>query len=233
MRLERGGVGDVELGAAEADDVVAGVAGGEHHVAAEHPGGSGHEQLHRAASTRRVSISELSPTSSRRVFGIAVAAGQLHVAAEQAGLHPGAEVLDHGAGEDDRVLDLGAADVDVVADRGVGADVGVLDVGAGADHGRAADDRAAQRGAGLEHDPALDPGLLVDLALDLGLQLLEHEPVGLEHVGELAGVLPPAADDLGADRAAVVDQLLDRLGDLELAAPGGLERAGGVEDQAG
>ena len=30
---------------------------------------------------------------------------------------------------------------------------------------------------------------------------------------------------------AVVDQALDRLGDLELAAPGGLERAGGVEDQ--
>ena len=28
---------------AEADDVMAGVAGGEHHVAAQHPGGPGHE----------------------------------------------------------------------------------------------------------------------------------------------------------------------------------------------
>ena len=86
---------------------------------------------------------------------------------------------------------------------------------------------------GLDHDPALDPRVLVDLALELGLQLLQHQAVGLEHVGELAGVLPPAAHDLGADRVAVVDQLLDRLGDLELAAPGGLERAGGVEDQVG
>ena len=63
-------------------------------------------------------------------------------------------------------------------------------------------------------DAALDPGLLVDLALELGLQLLQHEAVGLEHVGELAGVLPPAAHDLGLDLVAVVDQRLDRLGDL-------------------
>ena len=36
LRLDRGGVGDVELGVAEADHVVAGVAGGQHHVAAQH-----------------------------------------------------------------------------------------------------------------------------------------------------------------------------------------------------
>ena len=30
--------------------------------------------------------------------------------------------------------------------------------------------------------------------VDAPLDVLEHEPVGLEHVGELAGVLPPAAD---------------------------------------
>ena len=93
-----------------------------------------------------------------------------------------------------------------VADRGVGADVGVLDAGAGADHGRAADDRAGQRRARLDDDPALDPRLLVDLALEPRLDLLEHEAVGLEHVGELAGVLPPAADDLRLDPVAVVDQ---------------------------
>ena len=45
--VDRGGVGDVELGAAEADHVVAGVAGGEHHVAAEHPGGACDQHLHR------------------------------------------------------------------------------------------------------------------------------------------------------------------------------------------
>src|SRR3954467_4127596 len=78
----------------------------------------------------------------------ALAAGQLHFLAEQARLHASAEVLDHRAGEDDRVLDFGATDVDAVADRGVGADVGVLDVGAGADYGGTAADRALPPGAG-------------------------------------------------------------------------------------
>ena len=44
----RRAVGDVELGAAEPDDVVAGIPGGEHHVAAEHPRGSCDENLHLA-----------------------------------------------------------------------------------------------------------------------------------------------------------------------------------------
>ena len=46
LLLDRGGVGDVQLGAAEADHVVAGVAGGEHHVAAEHPRRPCDQQLH-------------------------------------------------------------------------------------------------------------------------------------------------------------------------------------------
>ena len=119
----------------------------------------------------------------------------------------------------------------VLADRGVGADVGVLDPRAGADHGRAADDRAAHLRAGLDHDPSLDLRVGVDLALEAGLDLLQHEAVGLEHVGELAGVLPPAADHLRLHLVAVLDQALDRLGDLQLAAPGGLQGAGGLEDR--
>ena len=206
LALDRGGVGDVELGAAEADHVVAGVAGGEHHVAAEHPGGACDQHLHRDRH-QMILISDLSPTSMRSVFGMPVAAGQLDFAAEQARLHPGAEVLDHRAGEDDRVLDLGAADAHVLADRGVGADVGVLDPGAGADHGRAADDRAARawRPASITTRPSTRESV-VDLALEPGLDLLQDEPVRLEHVGELAGVLPPAADHLRLDLVAVVDQ---------------------------
>jgi hypothetical protein len=50
LAVERPRVGDVELGAAVADDVVAGVAGGEEDVASQHPGGSGDEQLHLASS---------------------------------------------------------------------------------------------------------------------------------------------------------------------------------------
>src|SRR5665811_1374827 len=147
----------------------------------------------------------------------AVAAGQLHFAAQQAGLHARAEVFDDGAGEHDRVLDFGAADSDVLAERGVGADVGALDPRAGADHRRAAHGRATQLRPGLDHDPALDLAGLVDLAVDARLELLEHQAVGLEHVGELAGVLPPAADDLRLDLVAVLDQALDRLGYLQLA----------------
>ena len=40
LAADRAGVGDVELGVAEADHVVAGVAGGEHDVAAEHAAGA-------------------------------------------------------------------------------------------------------------------------------------------------------------------------------------------------
>ena len=40
------GVDDVQLGVAEADHVMPGVPGGEHHVAAEHPGGACDQHLH-------------------------------------------------------------------------------------------------------------------------------------------------------------------------------------------
>ena len=59
LGLRRRLVGNVELAVAEADHVVPGVAGGEHYVAPEHPGGAGDEQLHdacalcEAASTSR------------------------------------------------------------------------------------------------------------------------------------------------------------------------------------
>ena len=104
---------------------------------------------------------------------------------------------------------------------------------AGADDRRAAHDRALELRAGLDRDPALDPARVVGLAVHAALEVLEHEPVRLEHVGELAGVLPPAADRVALDPAAAVDQLLDRVGDLELAAPRGLDRPGGVEDRRG
>ena len=38
----------------------------------------------------------------------------------------------------------------------------------------------------------------VDVALDAALDRVENQPVGLEHVLELAGVLPPAVDDVRA-----------------------------------
>ena len=55
---ERRGVGDVELGVAEADHVVAGVAGGEHDVAAEHPAGACDEDLHEGGQATSVERAE-------------------------------------------------------------------------------------------------------------------------------------------------------------------------------
>ena len=72
--------------------------------------------------------------------------------------------------------------------------------------------------AGLDDDFALDAGLGVDRAVDAPLDRVEHQPVGLEHVLELARVLPPAVDDVRPDLEAAVDQVLDRVGDLELVA---------------
>ena len=46
LGADRRPVGDVELGVAIADHLVAGVARSEHHVATQHPGGAGYEQLH-------------------------------------------------------------------------------------------------------------------------------------------------------------------------------------------
>ena len=60
-------------------------------------------------------------------------------------------------------------------------------------------------------------------AVDAPLQGLEDQPVRLEHVLELAGVLPPAVDDVRADGQAAIDQVLDGVGDLELVAEARLD----------
>src|ERR1700757_1867032 len=65
---------------------------------------------------------------------LTVVATDLGVAAEQRGLHPAGEVADGGAGEENRVLDLGGGYLAALSDRGVGPDVAVGQTGAGADH---------------------------------------------------------------------------------------------------
>ena len=65
-----------------------------------------------------------------------------------------------------------------------------------------------------------------ELAIEPSLDVLEDEPVRLEHVGELPGVLPPPLDAVRLDRVPGVDQVLDGVGDLELAtADGSIARA--------
>ena len=130
------------------------------------------------------------------------------------------------------MLDLRADDLAAGTDGGERADVAVDDAGARTDHGGAADDRALHLGALLDHDPALDPRALVDQSGDRRLDGLEHEAVALEERGEHAGVLPPAVEDLVAHPVALVDQPLDGVGDLELAAGGGLDGAHRLVDGA-
>ena len=74
---------------------------------------------------------------------------------------------------------------------------------------------------------------LVQLALDVADDGAEHEAVGLEHVLELAGVLPPAGDHVRLDAQAAVDHVLDGVGDLELAAGAGRDGLHAVEDGRG
>ena len=124
-----------------------------------------------------------------------------------------------------RVLDLGVADLATGADGAERPDEAVRDLGARPDDGRAAHMAAHQAGAGLDHDPAVELAVGVDLAVDAPLDPLEQQAVGLEQRRELPGVDPPPAQDLGQDRVAGVDQPLDGVGDLELAPPRRLDGA--------
>src|SRR5881394_2540660 len=127
------------------------------------------------------------------------------------------------------MLDLRALHSHVRVDRRVGPDVRVGDSRTGADDRRAADDRALEPRTVLHDDASLD--LRVDeLALDLALDVLQYEAVRLQHVVELARVLPPAGDGAAGDGPAAVDQPLDRIRDLQLAATRRLDRLRGIED---
>ena len=69
--------------------------------------------------------------------------------------------------------------------------------------------------------------------VDAGLERLQQQAVALEQRVELAGVDPPAVEDLVADPVAVVDEPLDGVGDLQLAAGRRLDGAHGLVDGGG
>ena len=179
-----------------------------------------------------ISISERSPTSRRSVFG----SPSLRVTlTSRPSRLASMRVPRSSTAEPERRIECSTSerrDDDVLADRGVGADVGVLDAGAGADHGRAADDRAARAIAPSSTTPGPRPCESSIVALEPGLDLLEHEPVGLEHVGELAGVLPPAASRPRTGprgRLSISAWIASVISSSPRA--GGLERPAAVEDR--
>ena len=63
------------------------------------------------------------------------------------------------------------------------------------------------------------------------VELLEQQPVGLEQRRQLAGVDPPAGEQLGAHAVAGRDQPLDGVGDLQLAAGRRRDRPHGLVDR--
>ena len=92
-----------------------------------------------------------------------------------------------------------------------------------------ADDGVLDHRPLFDHDLPLDARVGVYRAFDAPLERVEDQAVRLEHVLELAGVLPPAVDDVGPDVEAAIDQGLNRIGDLELVAEARLDGLHGVE----
>src|SRR5258705_8340307 len=132
--------------------------------------------------------------------------------------------------EHDAVLDLGILDFDVVADRGERPDVRAHDARAAPDDGRPADGRPLDHRTLLDDDLPLDAAVRIDSAFDAPFERLEDQPVRLEHVLELAGVLPPPLDDVRPHGEAPVDQVLDGVGDLELVPEARRDPVHRVED---
>src|SRR5690606_41192688 len=128
--------------------------------------------------------------------GAAVVPGEDHVLAEQARLDAGPDALDQRAGADDRVLELGVADRDVVADRRERPHVGALDGRVRADDRGAEDRRAPDDRAGLDDDLAHELAVL-DRPLDAPAQPPQHEAVRVEDVLGLDRLHPSAGYDYG------------------------------------
>ena len=135
---------------------------------------------------------------------------------------------DHAASvEHDGVFDLGIAQFAAGADRGVRPDVRIGQHRAGTDRSRSAHDGSLQTSAGFDHNPAFDARELVDRTVDSARERVEDQPVAVEQRILLPGVDPPSVEDLVRDGVTVVEQPLDRVGDLELTACRRHDRAHG------
>jgi hypothetical protein len=134
--------------------------------------------------------------------------------------------------EHDRVLDLAILDAAAVADRRVRPDVRVRDARVASDDGGTAHDGARRSRAFLDHDFAFDvlspsdfPAMSysnVSSTVRLASSMSSSLPVSFHH--------PTRCAD---GRVAVVDQVLDRVGDLELAAEARLDALDRVRRSAG
>src|SRR5690606_29474897 len=130
----------------------------------------------------------------------------------------------------DAALDLAILDYDVVVNAGERADVAVDDLRVFPDDRRAAHHAVHDLCAALDRHAAVHLGAAVDIAVHVRLKLVQHVAVGGQHIVGAPGVDPPALVDVRVDRITVVDQPLDRVGDLQLPTERGLNLLGRLED---
>src|SRR3954452_4619513 len=153
----------------------------------------------------------------------------LDVPAYEAVLDAVGDVADDAAFEDDAVLDLRVADLGASADRRERPYIRMNDPGVGANDHRTPDDRALDHRAGFDDDFAFDARLGVDTSIDAPDDRVENQSVRLEHVLELARVLPPAVDEMRPHLETPIDEVLDRVGDLQLVPEARLDALDRVE----
>ena len=130
----------------------------------------------------------------------------------------GRHVDQRAVGQHDRVRDLRADNPAPGVDRRKRPDATLLDSRPFADDRGAGDRRCHHRRTAADDNRAFETRAVVDASGDVTGERLEHQAVALEQVTQLAGVDPPARDDLAGDGATLVDQPLDGVGDLQLAA---------------
>src|SRR5919199_6091922 len=141
------------------------------------------------------------------------------VAADQAVLDAMWDADDLRILQDDRMFNLALFDRGMVVDRRERTDVGVHNSCVLADDRWAANHAVDHLSTCLYGHLTVDLRVPIDKAVDRMGQLLQHEPICIQHVHLLPGVDPPATMDVGIDTVLVLDEVLDRIGNLELAAP--------------
>src|SRR5579885_140123 len=82
-----------------------------------------------------------------------------------------------------------------------------------------------------DRHPPRDARAFVNNALDVHVvHLIQNDTIGFQHVVFLSGVQPPASQNVAVYAMAEIDQLLNRIGDLELASAAGFDLPNRIMD---
>jgi len=146
-------------------------------------------------------------------FGKCPAPTHLGFDADQAILQTSLHILNDNPTVHRAVLYLGVANHSSPPDAGKRPDVSVFNNHILTDDDRA-HDLAAQHLRRGRHDYAAGHAGAFHIALNIGFDLLEQQPVGVQQVRRATRVFPPALDPLTDHRLTPFDQALDAVGDF-------------------